>query len=201
MSTYAFCNIEESTERMEEAARILFEAFKKLGKDAWPTLDAARQEIGECIAKPNICIGVTADGALGGWIGLRPMYEKTWELHPLAVDPARQGRGLGRSLLAHAEERAQEKGIIGIVLGTDDETEATSLSQGALTAKNALDALLHIRNVKRHPFEFYQKCGYAPVGVIPNANGPNKPDIFMWKNISTLGRNSPDSDFPTSASS
>ncbi|ENY3597990.1 aminoglycoside N-acetyltransferase AAC(6')-Ia, partial [Acinetobacter baumannii] len=30
----------------------------------------------------------------------------------------------------------------------------------------------------------YKKCGYMIVGIIPNANGKRKPDIWMWKDIS-----------------
>ncbi|EPU1074472.1 aminoglycoside N-acetyltransferase AAC(6')-Ia, partial [Klebsiella pneumoniae] len=40
-----------------------------------------------------------------------------------------------------------------------------------------------IKNIKNHPYEFYQKCGYSIVGVIPDANGKRKPDIWMWKKI------------------
>ena len=40
-----------------------------------------------------------------------------------------------------------------------------------------------IRNLKGHPYEFYQKLGYVIVGVIPDANGPGKPDIIMARRI------------------
>jgi aminoglycoside 6'-N-acetyltransferase I len=31
--------------------------------------------------------------------------------------------------------------------------------------------------------KFYQKLGYVIVGVIPDANGPGKPDIMMAKRV------------------
>lgn len=34
-------------------------------------------------------------------------------------------------------------------------------------------------SLRRHPYEFYLKLGYTVVGVIPDANGPGKPDILM----------------------
>jgi hypothetical protein len=34
-----------------------------------------------------------------------------------------------------------------------------------------------------HPFEFYQKCGFVIVGVVPDANGYSKPDILMAKRV------------------
>jgi hypothetical protein len=36
---------------------------------------------------------------------------------------------------------------------------------------------MHIINLH----QFYQRLGYTIVGVIPDANGPGKPDIVMTK--------------------
>lgn len=85
--------------------------------------------------------------------------------------------------MSEIEALARKKGIIGIVLGTDDENEGTSLSEVKLDGKNIFTEIACIKNLKNHPFGFYEKCGYEIVGTIPNANGPNKPDIWMWKNI------------------
>jgi aminoglycoside 6'-N-acetyltransferase I len=108
---------------------------------------------------------------------------KTWELHPLVIDKQYQNKGIGKLLLKRIEEKAKEKDIIGILLGTDDEMNRTSLSQHEITESNIFDEILNITNLKRHPYEFYQKCGYTIIGIIPNANGLNKPDIWMWKNL------------------
>ncbi|MCT9928477.1 aminoglycoside N-acetyltransferase AAC(6')-Ii, partial [Enterococcus faecalis] len=40
-----------------------------------------------------------------------------------------------------------------------------------------------IQNLREHPYEFYEKLGYKIVGVLPNANGWHKPDIWMAKTI------------------
>ena len=40
-----------------------------------------------------------------------------------------------------------------------------------------------VRNLRRHPYEFYQKLGFVIVGVIPDANRVGKPDIFMAKRV------------------
>lgn len=58
----------------------------------------------------------------------------------------------------------------------------TSLSGKDLYA-NAWEHISNIKNLRSHPYEFYQKMGYAIVGVIPDANGPGKPDIIMAKKI------------------
>ena len=34
---------------------------------------------------------------------------------------------------------------------------------------------------RRHPFQFYRKLGYVVTGVMPDANGRGRPDIYMSK--------------------
>jgi len=93
------------------------------------------------------------------------------------------GYGYGRKLLAEMERIALEKGLIGIFAGSDDETDSTSLSDREITAENIFHEIINIKNYKHHPYEFYKKCGYSIVGIIPNANGDRKPDIWLWKDI------------------
>ena len=58
----------------------------------------------------------------------------------------------------------------------------TSLSNIDLY-ENLFEKITNIKNIKGHPFEFYQKMGYAIIGVIPDANGIGKPDILMAKQV------------------
>jgi aminoglycoside 6'-N-acetyltransferase I len=58
----------------------------------------------------------------------------------------------------------------------------TSLS-GVDLYSNIWEKIASIRNLKRHPYEFYQKQGYLIVGVIPDANGAGKPDIILSKRL------------------
>ena len=67
-------------------------------------------------------------------------------------------------------------------LGTDDENRMTSLA-GRELWPDPLGQVANIRNLAGHPYEFYQKVGFTIVGVLPDANGPGKPDIFMAKSI------------------
>ncbi len=69
------------------------------------------------------------------------------------------------------------------MLGTDDEYNKTSLSDIDINENNIFEEINKIQNKNKHPYEFYQKNGYMIVGIIPNANGLRKPDIWMWKNI------------------
>jgi aminoglycoside 6'-N-acetyltransferase I len=48
---------------------------------------------------------------------------------------------------------------------------------------NVWEHIANIKNLGRHPYEFYQKVGFVIVGVVPDANGPGKPDIYMAKRV------------------
>jgi aminoglycoside 6'-N-acetyltransferase I len=58
----------------------------------------------------------------------------------------------------------------------------TSLS-GVNLYPNVFEHIARIKNLRSHPYEFYQKCGFVIVGVIPDANGLGKPDIYMAKSV------------------
>jgi aminoglycoside 6'-N-acetyltransferase I len=184
---YRFCNINESEETKKQAAEILYATFTEINGNLWLKNEKdALDEVGECIKGANICIGIKLENKLIGWAGLRPMYEKTWELHPMVIKKEFQGKKYGKILLNEIEIMAYKNGIIGIVAGSDDETNSTSLSEKEINCENIFEEIKNIKNYKNHPFEFYKKCGYIIIGIIPNANGQNKPDIWLWKDIRKL---------------
>lgn len=170
--------------QLEDAAIILVEAFKIHWQNAWPDLTSARKEVREALEAEKIALGmVDDDGSLLGWAGAIPQYsETTWELHPLAVHPAWQSSGIGTSLLQAVEIKLRGKHAVTVYLGTDDEDGMTSLSQVDLYS-DIPGAIAGIRNLKDHPYSFYLKNGYTITGVIPDANGPGKPDIIMAKRL------------------
>ena len=49
---------------------------------------------------------------------------------------------------------------------------------------NVWEHVSRIRNLRGHPYEFYIKLGFVITGVVPDANGPGKPDIIMSKRVS-----------------
>ena len=181
---HSFCHIGESDDTIKKAAEILYITFTGADRNRWlKNQKEAFDEVKECVEKPNICIGIKTVDELIGWAGIRQMYEKTWELHPMVIKKEYQGKGYGRLLLTEIERMASLKEIIGLVAGSDDETNSTSLSEREINGGNIFDEIKNIKNYRNHPFEFYRKCGYTIVGVIPNANGQNKPDIWLWKDI------------------
>lgn len=170
---------------LRQMAELLVSGFADMAPEAWPDLDSAMEEVREALgpdrARPRVALD--ADGRVVGWIGAIVAYDgNVWELHPIVVDPAHWKRGIGRALIADLEERAREAGALTMYLGTDDVTGMTTLA-GVDLYPGVLDHARRIRNVRGHPFEFYQRCGYEIVGLLPDANGFGKPDIFMAKRL------------------
>jgi len=168
----------------QQAAQLLADAFREHWPDAWPTFEDGLKEVHEMLGADRICrAAVDEEGNLLGIIGGIPGYDgHVWELHPLAVQPSLQGQGVGRALVEDFEEQVRLKGGLTITLGSDDEDNMTSLSDVDLY-EDLWEKIRGIRNVKNHPFEFYQKLGYVITGVVPDANGIGKPDILMSKRV------------------
>ena len=170
-----------------QVARIVFDAFRG-HTPAWPDLASAEAEVRESFAEGRLSRVARENGAVLGWIGgIRAYGGHAWELHPLAVDPARHREGIGRALVGDLERLVAERGATTLYLGTDDEDERTSLGGVDLYP----DPLAHLANITSpgyHPYRFYLACGFSLVGVIPDANGPGRPDILMAKRVGTAGR-------------
>ncbi|MCA9884026.1 MAG: GNAT family N-acetyltransferase [Anaerolineae bacterium] len=168
---------------LQQAAETIMLAFAENWPGAWDTLEEGLEELREMMVEERICLAALIDERVIGWIGGIPEYDgNVWELHPLVVHPDHQGQGVGRALVQAFEQRVAEKGAVTIMLGSDDENLMTSLG-GTDLYDNLHHKIATIRNLKGHPYEFYQKMGYAIVGVIPDANGPGKPDILMAKRV------------------
>jgi aminoglycoside 6'-N-acetyltransferase I len=169
---------------IQQAATLLVESFKEHWPEAWPDLESALQEVRESFEADRISrVALDEDGMVLGWIGGIRQYDgNVWELHPLAVRPDRQRQGIGRALVADLEAEVRRQGGLTLWLGSDDEAEMTSLS-GVNLYPNVLVHLANLKNLRGHPYEFYQKVGFVVIGVMPDANGPGKPDIYMAKSL------------------
>ena len=102
----------------------------------------------DCLIKPEEGYrfeGITNEGALSGFLiwGRTPMTEKGYDIYWIAVDPALQGKGLGRSLMALVEEAAREE-TCGCILRLE-----TSGREGY-----------------RRQRHFYGSCGFVEAGRI-----------------------------------
>lgn len=173
----------EHAHQIQQAAQLLVDAFREHWPEAWPSLEDGLQEAHEMLEANRIFRAAIDDENLLGMIGGIPQYDgHVWELHPLVVQPRLQGRGIGKALIEDFEEQVRLCGGLTITLGTDDEDNMTSLS-GVDLYENLWEKVRDVRNLKHHPFEFYQKMGYVITGIVPDANGIGKPDIIMSKRI------------------
>ena len=170
---------------IEQAAQLLLDAFRNRAA-AWPDIESARGEVYESLAPGKISrVAVEEAGEVVGWIGGQPQYDgAVWELHPLVVAPHVRRRGIGRALVEDLGKGVVERGALTLWLGSDDEIDETSLSRvdlyDDLPAK-----LASFRSGGDHPADFYRSLGFSIVGVMPDANGRGKPDIFFAKRIGT----------------
>jgi aminoglycoside 6'-N-acetyltransferase I len=172
---------------VQVAAQLLVDGFSDHWPAAWPTLADAQQEMQELLA-PGRLARVALDGnTVVGLVGANPTYGgRMWELHPLVVAPARQHQGIGTQLVRDLERQVAARGALTIILGTDDEHDMTTLSQVDLY-QHTWEHIRTIRNLRGHPYEFYQRCGFSIVGVVPDANGRGRPDILMARRVGDTG--------------
>jgi aminoglycoside 6'-N-acetyltransferase I len=168
------------SDAIDQAAALLVDAFPH-----WkPTIEVARDEVREALGADHICLVARADDEILGWIGAIPEYSYAWELHPLVVRADARRTGVGSALVAALEERVREAGALTLYLGTDDDGPTPGTSAGGVELFP--DVLSHAAGIKviDHPAGFYRRMGFEVVGLIPDANGPGKPDILMAKRVS-----------------
>ena len=174
---------EASAAEREQAAYILWDGFREQYPEAWPTLEDAREELEQCLVEGYLAFMAVEDATVLGWVGGRSSYAgNVWELHPLVVAPARQRAGIGRALVNALEQAATAAGGVTLWLGTDDDLGLTSLG-GVDVYPDVLSHVQQLRDRGGHPFGFYQRLGFVCVGIMPDANGFGKPDIFMAKRL------------------
>ena len=179
-------DVDASDESLVRAiATILVDGFRHNAPEAFPNIATAVAEVRESFAPDRVSrVAIDDQGTAVGWIGgIKHYSAHTWELHPLVIRPDQQRRGFGRALVLDLEQRVIELGGSTLFLGTDDEQNQTSIGVIELYP-NVWEHIRKITNLHDHPYEFYQKLGFVIVGVIPDANGFGKPDIFMAKRLS-----------------
>lgn len=174
----------DAPDLIEQAADLLREAFRNRTQD-WQDLDSTRQEVLASLAPDRISrVALDPSGRVLGWIGGIPMYGGlVWELHPIVVARPHRRQGIGRALVEDLERLVAGRGALTLWLGSDDENGETSASGVDLYA----DVPGTIRDLRKlrgeHPLEFYLRLGFRVTGLLPDANGPGKPDIFFAKRL------------------
>jgi len=174
-----------ASDAIEQTAALLHDAFRGRTED-WQDLEAAREEVTASLAPDRISrIAIDDDGGVViGWIGaIRTYGGRVWELHPLLVSRPHRRRGIGRALVGDLEREIAARGGLTLWLGSDDENDETTVSGVDLyeDVSGAIRDLAVLRG--DHPSEFYRRLGFRVVGLMPDANGPGRPDIFFAKRI------------------
>jgi aminoglycoside 6'-N-acetyltransferase I len=172
---------------VQDVAMLLVDTFREHAPDAWPDLESGLTEVHESLQLDRISrVALSDDGeTVLGWIGGIPGYHgRVWELHPLVVAEAYQRQGIGRALVHDLEVHARERGGLTLWAGADDENGRTTLGDANLY-QDLPRQLAAVRNLGGHPYTFYQRLGFSIVGVMPDANGFGKPDIFLAKRIAS----------------
>ena len=148
----------------------------------WPAAEIARSVVNTLLAPNRICLCAhdeTRDVVdCGRPAGSRrdSMGDARWWSNPI------RGRGIGRRLVKALRKEAASRGALTVILGTDDLSSSTSLSDVNLFT-NTGDKISNVVCRGKHPYVFFRKCGYKVIRVIPDANGTGKPDILMGKSI------------------
>jgi aminoglycoside 6'-N-acetyltransferase I len=173
---------EATVAQRRQAAQVLVAALAHV-PTAWKDSAAASAEVATFIDDPERLAVVALHGDLvRGWVGAIKHSDFGWELHPLAVDPAHQRRGIGRHLVTALEDKARSAGVVTMWLGTDDDFGGTNL-YGQDLYPDVLGALQKLRVTSGHPYRFYEKLGYTVTGVFPDVDGVGRHDILMAKRI------------------
>ena len=89
-----------------------------------------------------------------------PFSDRMWNLYFIAVDPTRQGQGIGGGLLDHVERQLHDAGPDAAQVLI---VETSSTDQYALTR------------------EFYPKQGYVEEARIRRFYGPHDDKVVYWK--------------------
>ena len=179
MELVAFSDL--TPDQLAKAATILRETIRG---PSYKAEGEAEEEVASFLTDPDrFAIAAVQDGQVLGWIGGIRGYSHALELHPLVVGPAHQRQGIGATLTQALESAAAAEGFLTLHLGTDDDYGGTNLF-GSDLFPDPLAKLAQIRpSPEGHAYFFYLKQGFVPTGVLPDANGPGKPDIFMSKRV------------------
>ena len=104
------------------------------------------------------------DGRVAGYAayGRIPLTRGSWDLYWIAVDPATQGQGVGKALLAEAERR--------IALAGGERVYADTSSRAQYEATRG----------------FYARCGYAVAATLDDFYAPGDGKVIFVKPVGGL---------------
>jgi aminoglycoside 6'-N-acetyltransferase I len=176
---------------LEKLAALTHEAAAVNFPNWLPTMGDAREEVSDATAEGHITRVLLDDAAEPlGWVSCFHAYGHVWEIHPLVVSVKQHRKGHGARLLADIEMLAASRGAGVLIVGTADETGATSLG-GVDLYRDPIGALANMTAAPSHPVGFWLRMGYSLVGVTPDAEGPGLPTLNLAKRPPSPAESSP----------
>lgn len=174
------CNLTDCHERViDQIAAMLVDQLP----EGWPALADGIVEVRESLEEGRISrVAVDDQGDALGWVGAIQQYSHAWELHPLVVRADAQRHGIGTALVGDIEEQVRAHGALTLYLGSDDERYQTSAATTDLFP-DVLEYAARLQVIGTHPLDFYRKLGFVVIGLLPDANGPARPDIWLAKRL------------------
>jgi aminoglycoside 6'-N-acetyltransferase I len=167
---------------VREAAQLLMEPEPF----DWPTIDAALDEVRACVAPGHVARMAVESNVVLGWTGAQERNGRIWELHPLVVRADQQRKGIGRALVADLEDYVRARGGHTLFVGADNDIRVEE-STAWIDLNPGLPAILaDLDRARARQYEFYERCGYVIVGVVPDGKG--RGNIYMAKRIASVGR-------------
>ena len=150
----------------------------------WATFGEAINEIREHLIPQNTLLAAVENEEVLGWCGILPSYAgNVFELHPLVITRDMQRKGIGTMLVRAIEDAARRRGGITIWVGSDDESTDGETSLANIDLHNNLPKHIKEFDPGTHATAFYLKMGFKVVGVMPDAKGIGKPDIYLAKRL------------------
>jgi GNAT superfamily N-acetyltransferase len=104
-----------------------------------------------------------SNGAVVGFLTVREHFPPSWEIDCMAVEANARGRGVGKAMLAQAEEWLRTRGA------------------SFLQVKTLAD--LHPSEAYAETRRFYEAVGFSPLEVLPTLWGEGLPVLLYVKNI------------------
>ena len=152
----------------------------------WPELSDAMQDMKELLNDESGAefVATIDDNEVIGWCGILPRYDgNVFELHPLVVRHDWQRKGIGTALVNEIANIARSKGGLTIWAGADDEKPGGETSFANVDLYDDLPKRIKEFTPGTHQAAFYLKLGFKITGVMPDANGIGKPDIYLAKSL------------------
>lgn len=167
----------QNKQYISDATNLLFENFYHESKAV------GKKEIINCLGDGKIVLAAVIDEHLVGFIGAIPLYANTgWELYPLLVSKAYHFQGIATLLIEKLEKEVANRGGHTLFLGIES-VDAIDVFNNAVLEEADVFKKESIKDLSKHPYEFYKKLGYTVISLDPEASILGKNRLWLAKRL------------------